>query len=167
MDTIAAAKKLISMGVLSVDSEGRVWKTATLNRYGTITIILPKRAERKISKYLTIKFNVDGQQYMVNAHRLVWEVLKGPIPDGLEVNHKDAVKTNNHPMNLELTTHGGNVQHAWDMGLNTRSPAIPEPILDQYITPAKELREKGLSFSKIAKELGISQTTAFRAVRSK
>ncbi len=51
------------------------------------------------------------------VHRLVIEAFVGPCTDGCEVNHKDGVKTNNRPENLEYTTRAGNCQHMWAMGL--------------------------------------------------
>ena len=38
----------------------------------------------------------------VGQHRLVHEATKGPIPDGLVVNHINSVRHDNRPENLEL-----------------------------------------------------------------
>lgn len=38
------------------------------------------------------------------VHRLVWEAFVGPIPEGLQINHKDENKSNNSLENLELMT---------------------------------------------------------------
>ena len=48
--------------------------------------------------YLTI--SVQGKQKFI--HRLVWEEFNGVIPKGLQINHKDGNKSNNHIDNLEL-----------------------------------------------------------------
>lgn len=47
------------------------------------------------------------------AHRLVWVHNNGPIPKGVEVNHKDGDKTNNRLDNLELVTHAKNIEHSY------------------------------------------------------
>lgn len=47
-----------------------------------------------------------GKTYPV--HRLVLEAFVGPRPDGMECRHKDGVKTNNCPNNLEWGTHQEN-----------------------------------------------------------
>lgn len=43
-----------------------------------------------------------GRQYLV--HRLIWTLLKGSIPDGLEVDHRDTDPSNNDIGNLRLAT---------------------------------------------------------------
>src|SRR5690348_7614449 len=51
------------------------------------------------------------------VHRLVWEAVNGPIPDGLQVNHINGVKTDNRITNLELVTGSENTKHAYRLGL--------------------------------------------------
>ena len=48
------------------------------------------------------------------VHSLVAEMWIGSRPDGLYVNHKDGVKTNNSRKNLEYTTPSANMYHASD-----------------------------------------------------
>lgn len=55
------------------------------------------------------------------AHRMVWEAFVGPIPDGLETNHKDSNRTNAGLSNLELMTRAQNV--AYEFSHNGRKPA--------------------------------------------
>lgn len=50
------------------------------------------------------------------AHRLVWETFRGPVPDGLTINHIDGDKTNNRLDNLELATHQEQDTHARSLG---------------------------------------------------
>lgn len=51
------------------------------------------------------------------AHRLIWEAANGAIPTGLQINHKNGVKTDNRLVNLEAITPSANIRHARDMGL--------------------------------------------------
>lgn len=41
-------------------------------------------------------------------HRVIWIMHNGPIPEGLEIDHRDEVKDNNQIDNLRLATHGQN-----------------------------------------------------------
>jgi len=56
-----------------------------------------------------------------SIHRLVYQTFVGPIPKGMEINHKDLNKANNHYSNLEVLTHRDNIIHArikkeWESG---------------------------------------------------
>ena len=57
----------------------------------------------------------------LSAHRLIWESIHGPIPDGLQINHINGVKTDNRISNLELVTRSGNMAHALQTGLVVRA----------------------------------------------
>lgn len=46
------------------------------------------------------------------VHRVVWEVHRGAIPAGLEIDHVDGDKSNNRIDNLQLVTHAENVRLA-------------------------------------------------------
>jgi hypothetical protein len=43
------------------------------------------------------------------AHRIIWNILKGDIPKGFEVDHVDGNKTNNKIENLRLATRSQNM----------------------------------------------------------
>ena len=59
---------------------------------------------------------------MATVHKVVFEAFHGRLPAGKEINHKDAVKTNNSPDNLEACTRAENVRHAIGMGLRKYGP---------------------------------------------
>ena len=44
------------------------------------------------------------------CHRFVFEAIKGVIPEGFEIDHKNEVKTDNRIKNLQLLTHQQNVE---------------------------------------------------------
>ncbi len=60
------------------------WRKITLNKEG----------------YLVFQLSKDK---VVALHRMVWKLLKGALPKGAVVMHKDGNKQNNHPDNLELS----------------------------------------------------------------
>ena len=48
------------------------------------------------------------------AHRVVYEIIKGKIPDGLFLDHLCSVKKCVNPQHLEPVTHRENIQRAWN-----------------------------------------------------
>lgn len=51
------------------------------------------------------------------AHRAVWEVVHGPIPEWMQINHKNGIKWDNRIENLEVVTPKENTLHAYRTGL--------------------------------------------------
>lgn len=41
-------------------------------------------------------------------HRVVWELVNGPIPEGMQIDHIDGNRTNNFLVNLRVVTHQQN-----------------------------------------------------------
>ena len=66
--------------------------------------------------YLTCRIYCNGPATEL-VHILVAFAFCGPRPDGLVVNHKDGVKANNVPGNLEYITDLENHRHASRLGL--------------------------------------------------
>ena len=58
--------------------------------------------------YRQTEIRVGQSRVSVYLHRVVWESVHGAIPDGLQLNHIDGVKTNNAIANLELVTQSEN-----------------------------------------------------------
>lgn len=52
------------------------------------------------------------------VHRLVAEAFVPGFDYGLDVNHIDGNKRNNHEENLEWVTRSENIQHSWRIGLS-------------------------------------------------
>lgn len=62
--------------------------------------------------YYMINACYDKKHYYFMEHRVIYCWLKGAIPDGLVVNHKDYNRTNNNIDNLELVTQKENVEYS-------------------------------------------------------
>ncbi|MEU7338643.1 HNH endonuclease [Streptomyces sp. NPDC007074] len=112
----------------------------------------------------------DGIRYHALAHRLVWRHFAGPIPAGLTVNHKNGVKSDNRPANLELATHAEQTAHARQVLRRGR--------LDQYgirnamvkLTPEqvqqiKARRAKGETLASIAEDYPVRMQHISRITR--
>lgn len=68
--------------------------------------------------YLQVCLSQNGVQRWAYVHRLVAEAFVPGMEDGLEVNHIDGDKLDNHEINLEWVTKGENNTHAHKTGLN-------------------------------------------------
>lgn len=164
MDSMEVMLSMVRGGILQVHETGEVWKTAVRDSHQNVIPIRPRRAEhRSRTGYPIVKVSWRNRSATVYAHRLVWTVLRGPIPEGMEINHRDGDKQNNRPSNLELVTSRGNTQHALRTGLIVRG--FSRPRRESLTREARALRSQGLTYKGIGRRLGVSQTTAFRAVR--
>lgn len=56
-------------------------------------------------------------RYYAVVHRMIWEHVHGPIPDGMQINHINGNKSDNRIQNLELVTQSENALHAYRTGL--------------------------------------------------
>lgn len=100
--------ELAFQGWVSIDFEkGTIFNNRTSNLMGY----------QHNSGYIALAWKYRGKVYHILAHRLIWMLANGPIPVGLEINHKDGDKTNNKLKNLELVTPSENMQHAFKTGL--------------------------------------------------
>jgi len=70
---------------------------------------------KKVGYIATILYR-SGRQKDVLVHVLVAEAFICPKPEGMEVNHKDSNRANNHFYNLEWVTHKENQEHAAKAG---------------------------------------------------
>lgn len=62
--------------------------------------------------YYMTSAQYDGKMYYFCEHRVIWVWLRGPIPQGLVVNHKDYNRANNAIDNLEIMTQAENVEYS-------------------------------------------------------
>lgn len=90
-----------------------------ISEYGDVYSLLKNRLLSPgtigLSPYLYKAYNLgygNGKRRMFSAHRLVYSMFIGEIPEGMEINHKDMNKYNNHYSNLEIMTHAENMRHA-------------------------------------------------------
>ena len=52
---------------------------------------------------------VEGRRRLLSAHRAVWEAARGPVPDGLDLDHLCRVRTCVNPDHLEPVTRKTNI----------------------------------------------------------
>lgn len=92
---------------------GRTWRGNAAHR--------PVKTSERTDFYMQFAACRNGKYSHLAVHRAVWEAFNGPIPKGLEVNHKNLNRADNRLENLELVTHQQNCQHAAD--LNRQNPS--------------------------------------------
>jgi len=155
---------------LEIDTNGRIWRTAEF-RWRQLVSIPRRRAEYAASTgYLMLKVTVDGRRVATSAHRLVFTHLHGPIPTGTQINHKNGVKTDNRPANLEIVTAQENSLHAWAFGLQRKQ--VGENNSNAKITAAgvlalRRMVAAGVLQRIVAARFGISQPTVSEIVNRK
>jgi hypothetical protein len=124
--------------------------------------------------YITYHLSKDGIAKDKLAHKLVWEAFKGPVPKGLELNHKDSVRSNPRLDNLELMTRSQNVAYGFSHN-NRPSPNNPSPgskcgaskLIESDIPKIFELSRSGKFLTEIAKLYGVTPTTIQYIIKRK
>ncbi|WP_084158700.1 HNH endonuclease [Solidesulfovibrio alcoholivorans] len=152
--------ELIQSGEIQIDHNGAFWKQNNRDKV---------RAEHKTSLgYLQLRKMIDGHRYHVGAHRVVWAYHNGQIPDGHVINHKNGIKDDNRPENLELTTSSENQKHANRNGLrDQRGQRNPRAKLtDRQVAEIRlAYSEGGYTQSQLAERYGVAFQTVSKIVR--
>ncbi|PTE82515.1 hypothetical protein BUY79_12570 [Staphylococcus equorum] len=96
-------------------------------------------------------------------HREVYKVFNGDIPQGMQINHIDGIKSNNHENNLEAISPSANIRHAYSMGLNKQRRLTVEQrerIIELYLSDAE------LSHKQIGEHLNITAKNVGTTIRA-
>lgn len=138
--------------------------------------------------YLVVNCSVNGRTDTNTVHRLVAEAFLGPCPVGLQINHRNADKTDNRVDNLEYVTSKENNQHAFELGLNTQRLKMGElgrlggaKVTDkrrgensgkarltcEAVRYIRKLARDGQSQSKIALLVGVSKGAVKHVLRGR
>ncbi len=177
-EAIAVFLEMITVGDISVDAEGRIWRHAIFqgnsHKGGRIRVLLscPRRAERMPCDrlhYPYLRFLVNGRWAAIEAHRVVWEATRGKIPEGFDINHLDGNKLNNHPGNLEVCTRADNNRHARRTGLcDLAGVRNPQAVLtDALVSDIRRRHRHGETRSTIAEALGVYRGTIWHVIKGR
>lgn len=82
----------------------------------------------------------NGSTHPLRAHRVIYERHKGPIPEGLNLDHLCRVRPCVNPDHLEPVTQAENVRR----GLNSK-------LTDAEVRVIRSLREKGWTYAALSK----------------
>lgn len=171
-----AVYEAILSGEMSIDGMGRVWrlKKRTFDRWtgGVKTTPCERVRAETVSGdgYLQVRLMRNGKRVAAAAHRLVWLHFRGPIPEGLTINHKSGNKANNRPANLELATYSEQRLHAVQkLGArhhDVRGSKHPKTNLHESdVVEMRRLRKSGAMVKTIALQFGVSQNAASQICR--
>lgn len=162
-----AVLSMFPIGMLSMDDEGRIWRHREISRGSVIggreIPCETRRADTGRSKkdeYRRVQVTIGKTRYAAPAHHIVWMISnQRMIPAGLEINHKDGVKDNNRPSNLELATRSGNTLHSLhDLGNYQKRPGAK--LTAQQVLEIRDLRDrKVMSRVQVAELYGVSTVT--------
>lgn len=172
----------VAMGVFTIDDQGRIWrhKFWVGSRSGAPSQLRmldhARRAERSVSQgHQRVMFYVGGQRHAIYAHRAVWLAsVQQPIPEGLEVNHKDGNPKNNRVENLELVTRQQNTLHAGRVlkVLGTKAQRGEDnagaKLTEKDVLEIRQIwRDKSMTQQALAERYGVVQATISAIVLGK
>lgn len=120
------------------------------------------------SGYLFVCLCKDGVHKQIYVHRLVWYAFNGDIPEGMDVNHINEVKTDNRLSNLNLMTRKENCN--WGNGkermLNSRKGRNARKAVLQFDLNGKLIKEYP-SIIAVQRELGYKNSSIGDCCRNK
>ena len=95
-----------------VYEDGRIWS------YKIKKFLKPRTEKNGYQSVLL--YDNEGKQKRYYVHRIVWEaVTRSTIPKGMQINHRNEIKTSNIITNLELVTPKQNIN--WGSAIERRS----------------------------------------------
>lgn len=117
--------------------------------------------------YLCVTLSKDCKGKKFSVHVMVGEVWveKPAVIDNekLELNHIDGNKLNCLYSNLEWVSHHDNMEHAWKNNLCKSNSKISKEQLQEIF----DLRQRGISYSNISKDVKVSRTHVIQILNGK
>ena len=108
------------------------------------------------SGYYQVALCKNSIKKIYNVHRLVYEVFNGSIPEGLQVNHINEIKTDNRTSNLNLMTPKENTNYGTGIERCTKSKSksvlqfdLNDNLVMEYPSAMQVERETGFNQSHI------------------
>lgn len=155
-----------------VSRDGRFWSRRPVNGRGPL-----KEFWREVLGivdswgYRVVILRRGNIRFRTFKHRAIWESLVGPIPDGMQINHKNGIKTDNRIENLEVVTGSENIQHAIETGLMPirRGESLPHTALTEV--QSREVLTRHLFGHErqnvLASEFGVSPQVVNDVIRGR
>ncbi|MHB9029376.1 MAG: HNH endonuclease signature motif containing protein [Candidatus Latescibacterota bacterium] len=148
-------------GYYSIDAEGNVWLEKPRNLVRNFTRRIMSLGNR--NGYFIVAFSFQGKRYEIFHHRIVYIHHYGDIPAGMQINHIDGNRANNHISNLEAVTPQENALHAFnvtktrkDFGENNHNAKLTKRDIAHIYWDRWRLKK---TYKEIAREYGIGITS--------
>lgn len=101
------------------------------------------------------------------AHHCVLDAFVGPRLLGSQCNHKNGVKTDNRPENLEWCSPGDNTRHAINVLGRVRhgESSGTSKLTERQVFRIIALRQSGMTYSAISERFGVHPSAIHKIVR--
>lgn len=102
----------------------------------------------------------DGRTHHWRAHRLSYELLRGPIPDGLQVLHRCDTPLCVNPEHLRLGTHQDNMRDMEFKSRQARGERIASSRLTaERVREMRRARAEGATYRQLANRFNVTMGT--------
>jgi len=106
----------------------------------------------------------------VSVHTLIAEAFIGPRPAGYQCNHKNGIKTDNRPENLEWVTPSQNTTHAFrELGIKSccGSSHADAKLTEKLVSEIRQQHAEGAKQNVLALKYGVSRASLWKVIRRK
>ena len=107
--------------------------------------------------YCRVQSSWNSKHKNYYVHRLIWEAFNGPIPKGMQINHKDENKLNNCLNNLEMVTPQYNLMYGTARKRRVEKVSKPvrqllnNEVIKDYPSTAEAGRQTGIAQNNISR----------------
>ena len=142
-----------------------IYQVSNLGRVKSFCGLKEKILKPKLTRngYYQVGLHKNSIRKFYCVHRLVYEAFNGTIPEGLQVNHTNEVKTDNRLSNLNLMTPKENMN--WGTGIERRAKSKSKSIL-QYDLQDNLIKEYA-SIYQVERELGFNHSNIVNCCKEK
>lgn len=107
--------------------------------------------------YLNVNLWKQNRHHSRRVHRVVMAAFIGPVPEGMQVNHRNGIKTDNSLDNLEYVSPAENVRHAKEvLHVNQGERHPSHRLSDMAVRHIRTAVLEGRSKTELARDFGVS-----------
>ncbi len=169
METMEIWKEVRGHLNYAISTQGRVRRLTKGRGARRGGILKPQRGG---GGYRQVALTAGGKPATRKVHQLVAAAFLWWPRDGLEVNHKNGIKTDNRLANLELVTKSENQRHAYRTGLRVPNRFVTQvgeqvhnaKLCDDSVREIRTLKASGMSQRAIGDRMGVHHATIGRVL---